>query len=232
MFTPVIISSFEYTYVDHLLNQTYYTRGNGLNGRVKHMILPVNHTPTTTTPAPDNGSGKAMTLSKTLAATSLMSITMLYFAWTDWEVQLVCLCVSFYANITLNIFSIQNISSKPLSWHSLLPSHPWRWGKLAAPCQPGRPPSNAMHIGTTCRLRWGPQTIERYKRTLNFAWWVISSINLSSIVIKLPAFPGAECSDHCPSIWWMSRTRLSWLHKPHACPETRNFNLLKFVQTE
>ena len=81
MFTPVIISSFEHTYVDHLLNQTYYSRGNGLNGRVKYMIVhgPAFDTPTTTTtPAPDNGSGKAMTLSKTLAATSLMSIAMLY----------------------------------------------------------------------------------------------------------------------------------------------------------
>ena len=80
MFTPVIISSFEHTYVDHLLNQTYYSRGNGLNGRVKYMIVhgPAFDTPTTTTPAPDNGSGKTMTLSKTLAATSLVCIAMLY----------------------------------------------------------------------------------------------------------------------------------------------------------
>ena len=80
MFTPVIISSFEYTYIDHLLNQTYYSRGNGLNGRVNHMIVPYVNTPMTTTTAPDNGSGKAMTLSTELAATTLMSIAMLYFA--------------------------------------------------------------------------------------------------------------------------------------------------------
>ena len=79
MFSPVIISSFEHTYIDHLVNQTYYSRGNGLNGRVKYMIVqPGINAPTTTTPAPDNGSGKAMTLSKTLSATSLMSIAMMY----------------------------------------------------------------------------------------------------------------------------------------------------------
>ena len=71
--TPIMISSFEHTYVDAILNQTYHSvSGNGLDGRVK-LVYVISPSSTTTTISPDdNGSRRAMGLSTTLAEATLI----------------------------------------------------------------------------------------------------------------------------------------------------------------